>query len=47
MKDLAPNTPVIIGVGFHQEHHENPLDSMEPFELMVASVRDAAPRARP
>jgi acetyl-CoA C-acetyltransferase len=42
MTTLAPNTPVIIGVGFYQNHAENPLDCPEPFELMVNAVRDAA-----
>jgi acetyl-CoA C-acetyltransferase len=42
MKALAPNTPVIIGVGFYQNHAENPLDCPEPYQLMVEAIRDAA-----
>jgi len=42
MKELAPNTPVIVGVGFYQEHIENPLESLEPYQLMVNAVRNAA-----
>ncbi len=42
MKALAPNTPVIIGVGFCQNHAENPMDCPEPYQLMVVAIRDAA-----
>jgi acetyl-CoA C-acetyltransferase len=39
---LAPNTPVIVGVGFHQEKHDDPAASAEPYALMVEAVRRAA-----
>ena len=42
MNNTALNTPVIIGLGFYQEHNENPLESLEPYELMVRAVRNAA-----
>jgi acetyl-CoA C-acetyltransferase len=40
--DLAPNTPVIVGIGFHQEKFEDPTASAEPSQLMVEAVRAAA-----
>lgn len=42
MKQLPPNTPVIIGVGFRQEKSDNPQDCPEPYRLMVDAIRDAA-----
>lgn len=42
MNDLSATTPVIVGVGFHQEKTENPLESSEPYELMVRAARRAA-----
>jgi acetyl-CoA C-acetyltransferase len=42
MNKTAANTPVIIGLGFYQEHNENPLDSLEPYQLMIKAVRNAA-----
>jgi acetyl-CoA C-acetyltransferase len=45
LNQLTANTPVIIGVGFYQEHHDNPLDCLEPFQLMVRAIRDAADNA--
>lgn len=42
MRDLAPTTPVIVGVGFHQERHEDPTQCVEPYQLMVRAVRAAA-----
>ncbi len=42
MKALEPNTPVIVGVGFFQEKKEDPLDCLEPYQLMVQAVRNAA-----
>jgi len=42
MSELAPNTPVIIGVGFCQEKHDDPAQSAEPYKLMVNAVKDAA-----
>jgi acetyl-CoA C-acetyltransferase len=42
MKGLEPNTPIIIGVGFCQEKTEDPIESSEPYQLMVNAVLDAA-----
>jgi acetyl-CoA C-acetyltransferase len=42
MKTLRPNTPVIVGVGFHQERMEDPSQCVEPYQLMVRAVRTAA-----
>src|ERR1051325_1767287 len=42
MKGLAPNTPVIVGVGFHQEKIDDPTQCSEPYQLMVRAVRNAA-----
>jgi acetyl-CoA C-acetyltransferase len=39
---LAPNTPVIVGVGFTQERSEDPAACAEPYRLMVEAVRRAA-----
>jgi acetyl-CoA C-acetyltransferase len=39
---LAPRTPIIIGVGFHQERRDDPTECGEPYELMVQAVRNAA-----
>ena len=39
---LAPNTPVVIGVGFYQEKLDDPLASLEPYQLMLKAIRDAA-----
>lgn len=39
---LAPNTPVIVGVGFAQEKHEDPTACAEPYVLMANAVRRAA-----
>lgn len=39
---VRPNTPVIVGVGFHQEQTKDPLESSEPYQLMVRAVRRAA-----
>lgn len=39
---LPPNTPVIVGVGFHQERSLDPTECSEPFRLMVQAVRCAA-----
>jgi acetyl-CoA C-acetyltransferase len=39
---LAPNAPVIVGVGFHQEHALDPTESSEAYQLMVRAVRHAA-----
>ena len=42
MKEIAPNTPVIVGIGFHQERTEDPTQCPEPYQLMVRAVRAAA-----
>ena len=42
MKGPAPNTPVIVGIGFHQEKSEDPTKCAEPYQLMVRAVRRAA-----
>lgn len=42
MTAIDPNTPVIIGVGFYQEKLEDPAASLEPYQLMLKAVRDAA-----
>jgi acetyl-CoA C-acetyltransferase len=39
---VHPNTPVIVGVGFHQEQTRDPRESSEPYQLMVHAVRRAA-----
>src|SRR5262249_45440413 len=39
---LAPNTPVIVGVGFEEQRSQDPTECSEPYELMVAAVRAAA-----
>ncbi len=45
MSNIAPNTPVIVGVGFCQNHAQDPADCPEPYQLMAAAVRDAASNA--
>jgi acetyl-CoA C-acetyltransferase len=42
MKDLAPNTPVIVGIGFAKEPSPDPTQCAEPWQLMVRAVREAA-----
>jgi len=42
MSALAPNTPVIVGVGFVQNHADDPLACPEPYRLMVDALREAA-----
>lgn len=42
IRDLAPRTPIIVGVGFCQEKLEDPTASREPYALMVEAVRRAA-----
>jgi len=42
MKDLAPNTPVIVGIGFAKEPSLDPTQCAEPWQLMVRAVRRAA-----
>ena len=42
MNVLEPNTPVIVGIGFHEEQTEDPTECPEPYALMVRAVRNAA-----
>ena len=42
MQELAPNTPVIVGVGFEREPSEDPAQCAEPYRLMERAVRRAA-----
>lgn len=42
MRQLAPNTPVIIGVGFCQNKSDDATQCPEPYQLMVNAVRNAA-----
>ncbi len=42
MRNRAFNTPVIVGVGFVQEKHDDPAACSEPYRLMVEAVRRAA-----
>jgi acetyl-CoA C-acetyltransferase len=42
VKALAPNTPVIVGIGFEQQSSEDPTQCAEPWQLMVRAVRRAA-----
>ena len=42
MRTLAPNTPIIVGIGFHQERIDDPTQCAEPYQLMVRAVRTAA-----
>jgi acetyl-CoA C-acetyltransferase len=39
---LAPNTPVVVGVGFAQETSDDPAACPEPYRLMERAVRGAA-----
>lgn len=39
---LNPRTPVLVGIGAVQQRLEDPADSLEPFELMVAALEAAA-----
>jgi acetyl-CoA C-acetyltransferase len=42
MMDLAPNTPIIVGIGFRQEKNDDPTQCSEAYRLMVDAARDAA-----
>ena len=42
MKELTPNTPVIVGIGFAQETSEDPRQCAEAWQLMARAVRRAA-----
>lgn len=46
MSAIAPNTPVIIGVGFCQNKSDSAADCPEPYQLMASAVRDAAANAK-
>lgn len=39
---VAPNTPVIVGIGFHQERNDDPTQCSEAYQLMVRAIRNAA-----
>jgi acetyl-CoA C-acetyltransferase len=39
---VPPTTPVIVGIGFHQDRHDDPAQCREPSQLMVEAVRAAA-----
>jgi acetyl-CoA C-acetyltransferase len=42
MSEIAARTPVIVGVGFHQERLDDPTQSSEAYQLMVQAARNAA-----
>jgi acetyl-CoA C-acetyltransferase len=42
MTNLAPNTPVIVGVGFRQDKNDDPTQTPEAYRLMVDAARAAA-----
>jgi acetyl-CoA C-acetyltransferase len=42
VKELAPNAPVIVGIGFEQQSSEDPTQCAEPWQLMMRAVRRAA-----
>jgi acetyl-CoA C-acetyltransferase len=42
VKELASNTPVIVGIGFEQQPSEDPTQCAEAWQLMVRAVRSAA-----
>jgi acetyl-CoA C-acetyltransferase len=42
MTTASPQTPVIVGIGFEQDHNEDPSQSPEALELMLAATRRAA-----
>jgi acetyl-CoA C-acetyltransferase len=41
-KRLAPNTPIIVGVGFDEERSLDPTQCPEAYQMMVRAVRRAA-----
>ena len=45
MSSISPNTPVIVGVGFCQNHAADPTQCPEPYLLMAAAVKNAAKNA--
>ncbi len=42
MSELAANTPVVVGVGFHQIKSDKPADCPEAIEMMRIAIEDAA-----
>ena len=42
MTDLAPTTPVIVGIGFRQDRSDDPTQTPEAYQLMVEAARIAA-----
>jgi acetyl-CoA C-acetyltransferase len=42
MTEPTPSTPIIVGVGFYQEHADDPRQSLEAYRLMERAVRLAA-----
>jgi acetyl-CoA C-acetyltransferase len=42
VQELAPNTPVIVGIGFERQPSEDPTECAEPWRLMVRAVERAA-----
>jgi acetyl-CoA C-acetyltransferase len=42
MPELAPNTPVLVGVAVFQQKQEDYLQALEPVALMERALRDAA-----
>jgi acetyl-CoA C-acetyltransferase len=45
--DVPPHTPVIVGVGFHQEKNDDPTQCLEAYRSMVCAARAAAADAGP
>ena len=39
---LAPTTPVVVGIGFRQDKHDDPTETPEAYRLMVDAARAAA-----
>jgi acetyl-CoA C-acetyltransferase len=42
VNEISPRTPVIVGVGVHQERLDDPAQSSEAYRLMVQAARNAA-----
>src|SRR5512143_2030596 len=42
MRRPAANTPIIVGIGFHQERIDDPTQCAEPYRLMLRAVHNAA-----
>jgi len=38
---MAPNTPVLVGIGVATQREEDPARALEPLDLMLAAVRNA------